>query len=185
MRSLTVIYALVGVTATAAWAGPGDFAPHADGQDPTEALAIVDAPAGRTCNAKSGVCLFAASRSTAKVDAASAPLASHKAAAAVVPKFARTGSGAWVVELQATLKRAALAGNALFVILDADDPEALAEHQYTAMYQTAIRAGRSLTARLALSPEEGFRAGRAYRIRVVQLVGGKELELAEADLTLQ
>jgi hypothetical protein len=182
MRLLTVLIALVG---GAAWAGPGDALLHSDGSDPMESLAVIDAPAGRACAARSGVCLFPGARSTAQVEATSAQVASRKAAAPVVPRFVRSGQGAWVVELQATLKRAALAGNALFIIFDADDPEAVAEHQYTAMYQTAIRAGRALTARLAFSPDEGFRAGRAYRIRVVQLLGGKEVELTEADLVLQ
>ena len=66
----------------------------------------------------------------------------------------------------------------------ADDPEALSARQFTALYQTAVKSSRSLSARLSLTGEEGFRAGRTYRVRVVQLVGGKEVLLAEGDVTL-
>ncbi len=67
---------------------------------------------------------------------------------------------------------------------DADDPEALSARKFTALYQTAVKSSRSLSARLSLTGEEGFRAGRTYRVRVVQLVGGKEVLLAEGDVTL-
>jgi hypothetical protein len=35
-----------------------------------------------------------------------------------------------------------------------------------------------------LSPEEGFRAGHTYRIRIVQLIGGREIVLGEGDVSL-
>ena len=43
---------------------------------------------------------------------------------------------------------------------------------------------KTLAARLTLQPSEGFHAGHTYRLRVVQLVGGKEVLLAEGDVTL-
>src|SRR5262245_57397175 len=85
MRSLTILFALVAalvallVAVATAWAGPGDF-----GGDPMESLAILDAPAGRTCAARSGVCLYPGARSTVAVESTSAQVASRKAAAPVV-----------------------------------------------------------------------------------------------------
>jgi hypothetical protein len=176
IRSLGYAIATLVMTGVA-WAEPGG--------DPTAALTIVQPPEGRTCGARSGVCLYA-SRPTIAVEGASAPVAARKSAAAPVTQFARGDkSGPWLVELQATLKHAAVAGNALFVIFDEEDPHAVENHEYTAMYQTSIHSGRALDAKFAFHPDEGFRAGHTYRVRVAQLIGGKELVLTEAELTLK
>jgi hypothetical protein len=171
MRSL--ILASIFVSA-AAWAAPGDGM-----SDPMETLEILDA--SRACSARGGACVTAGAPTT--VAAESEPLAA-KRATPPPPRFRRAGGSAWTIELQAVLKRVALRGNAVFLVLDADDKEALAENQSTAMYQTTIHAGRTLAARMRFHPDEGFRAGHTYRLRVLQLVGGKELELTEVDFTL-
>ncbi len=178
----SLIYALSAVVMTGvAWADPA----HPFDGDPTAALTIVQPRDGRTCGARSGVCLYA-SGPTIAVEAPSEPVAARRSAAAPVPQFARGDqTGPWIVELQAVLKRAAVAGNALFVIFDEEDPHAVENHEYTAMYQTAIRSGRALDARFAFHPDEGFRAGHTYRVRVAQLLGGKEVVLTEAELTLK
>ena len=41
-----------------------------------------------------------------------------------------------------------------------------------------------LAARVSLSPDDGFRAGHTYRIRIVQLINGREIVLAESDVSL-
>ncbi len=179
-------YALSAVLiAGVAWADPAERSVRPFDGDPTAALTILPPAEGRACSARSGVCLYA-SRPTIAVEAASAAVAARKSAAAPVPQFARAEkSGPWLVDLHATLKRAAVAGNALFVIFDEEDPHAVENHEYTALYQTAIHSGRALSARLAFHPDEGFRAGHTYRLRVAQLIGGKEMVLTEAELTLQ
>jgi hypothetical protein len=192
MRSLIYALSALAVAGTA-WAEPG----AGFDCDPTEALKIIEPPAGRSCDSRSGVCLYAAGRSTVAVESPSQPVASAKKAAQPVKRFTRAhavaqaaggkpsvANGPWTIEVQATLKRAAVAGNALFILFDNEDPQALENHEYTAMYQTSIHAGRSLAARLSFQPDEGFRAGHTYRLRVVQLLGGKEVLLTEADLSL-
>lgn len=169
-----------------AWAGPGDLMPRAEGQ--AEPLAIVD-KSERSCARAGAICWWSAGRATIAVSqaVASAP-DGKKPLALVVPCFARAASadelGGWSLEIAATLKRPVLAGNVVFLFFDADDKEALAARQFTALFQANAKAGKSLAARLALHPDDGFHAGRTYRLRIVQLVGGRELLLAEGDVTL-
>ncbi len=178
-----------------ALAGPGDLTPRsAEEREPLEM--IEPPPIGRVCTKVGTLCWFAGSRTTIAVESGAIASAPGKAGLPITPRFARaaslaangttpaeTGRG-WTVDLQATLKRQSWAGNMVFLIYDADDPEALSARQFTALYQTAVKSSRSLSARLSLTGEEGFRAGRTYRVRVVQLVGGKEVLLAEGDVTL-
>jgi hypothetical protein len=183
MRSLIYALSALAVTGTA-WAEPA----HPFDSDPTEALSILEAPS-RSCEARSGVCLLPGARSTSAAESAAVAAASphRKTATAptVISRFARaTPQGSWSVEVDALLKRAAVAGNALFILFDTEDAHAVENHEYTAMYQTSIRAGRTLAARLTFHPDEGFRAGHNYRLRVVQLLGGKEVVLAEVDVGL-
>jgi hypothetical protein len=147
--------------------------------------------AAPACNLKSGLCLRAGAAST--VAAASSPVASAGADSAsakpapVVPRFERVGSEAatWTLELAANLKKAALKGNALFVFFDMEDPGSVENRQYTALYQAPLKGGTKVAARVQLSPDEGFRAGHTYRIRVIQLINNKELVLSEGDVALQ
>jgi hypothetical protein len=90
----------------------------------------------------------------------------------------------WTLAIDGTLKRAAYAGNTLFLFFDLEDPEALANRQFTALFQAPMKAGAKVSARVNLSPEEGFRAGHTYRIRIVQLIGGREIVLGEGDVSL-
>jgi hypothetical protein len=91
----------------------------------------------------------------------------------------------WTIEISATLRHRALAGNAVFLVYDAGNPKSLSTHEVTGAWQAKIPAGDRLAARLILSPREGFRAGHTYRIRVVQIVHGKEDVLAEGQVSLQ
>jgi hypothetical protein len=157
---------------------PGDFGRH-------EACAIEIRDGARAC--RSGVCFAAVAGATvaaASQAVASAPPATT--APAPASRFARVAArGDWVVEFAAALKKPALAGNALFIFYDEEDPEAVVEKQYTALYQTHVKAGRAVAARATLAPDDGFRAGHTYRLQIAQLVGGKELLLAEGELSLE
>jgi hypothetical protein len=188
-----------------ALAGPGDLMDTVHSSDEGGAVTVLEAAKAAPCALKAALCATPGARSTLAV--ASAPVASATPApgeqpghaplapsAPVVPRFARAGAageaaagdatGAWTIDLSANLKRSAWNGNALFIFFDAEDPEALENKQFTALYQAPIKAGPKLAARVALSPEEGFRAGHTYRVRIVQLVNGKEYLLAEGDLAL-
>ena len=173
MRSLLTLCLL----RAAAWADPGDLAPPGRASDPMEALEILDGSRG--CAAS--LCIVPGAPDTAA--APSEPIAA-KRAAPLPPRFRRAGADTWTLEIAALLRRAALRGNAVFLLYDADDKEAIKEGQYTAMYQTSVHPGRALALRMRFHPDEGFRAGHTYRLRVVQLIGGKEIELALADFTL-
>lgn len=92
----------------------------------------------------------------------------------------------WTVQVNARLRRPAWAGNSLFVLSDAEDPEqAGASGTVTALYQAPIAAGERLIAKLRLTPDDGFRPGHTYRLRVVQLIDGVEIELAAGEFRLE
>ena len=166
----------------------------------TPRLQILDSGPAR-CAVRSELCLTAGAPTTAVAPAAPAAAAAAAPAspAAEVPRFVRLmgASGApvqrgsseaddlpWTLELHATLRQNALAGNALFLVVDAEDPKALAEHEVTALWQAPIRAGSSVAARLQLTPEDGFRAQHTYRILVIQIINGAQRILAEGDVRL-
>jgi len=102
----------------------------------------------------------------------------------------RTVSGApddsvpWTVEVTASLRQRALAGNALFIVFDADDPKAMAKNEVTALWQDNVRAGSSISARLVFSADDGFHAGHTYRVNIAQIINGKQVILASGDLHL-
>jgi len=205
-RVLGGVLALAVVAAGPAWAAPGDLPSDlpADPADPSgdrgEPLTLLAPSPARACVKAGAVCWFATARTTIAVEATPTPVEppARKSAAPVpvLPRFARAASlagttisgpaasGAWTVEVAATLKRPAYAGNTIFLLFDAGDPEALSARQFTGLYQATVKAGSRLAARLILSPDEGFRAGHTYRLRVVQLIGNREILLAEGDATL-
>jgi hypothetical protein len=193
--------ALAGV----ARANPGDLRDivHSDAAP----LTVLDPAAATPCPQKPGLCINAGARSTIAV--ASAPLAAaagtadkQSKAAIVVPRFSRAASIAasdgtqnvsattppddapWTLEVTGTLKRPAWAGNALFIFFDLEDPDAIENRQFTALFQAPLKAGPKVAARVSLSPEDGFRPGHTYRVRIVQLIGGKEIVLGESDVSL-
>ena len=197
---------MVALAGTAA-ASPGDLPdlPHDGSNEPP--LTILDPALSTPCPQKPGLCIVAGARSTisvasAPVAAAAGPADKQSKAAIVVPRFSRAASVAasdgttnasattpsenapWTLELSGTLKRPAWAGNALFIFFDLEDPESIENRQFTALYQAPLKAGPKLGARVSLSPEDGFRPGHSYRIRVVQLINGKEIVLGESDVSL-
>lgn len=104
------------------------------------------------------------------------------------PVFKRSGGakkGDWAVEVYGNFKKPALAGNAQFIFSDVQDSKASKNREVVGIYQATVKAGGSVSARVRLSTEEGFRAGRLYRAHIAQLIGGKEILLAEGDFQLQ
>jgi hypothetical protein len=191
-----MVLALAGSAA----ASPGDL-PDRIQHDDDSPLTLIDPAAAPACALKAGLCVTAGSRTTIAV--ASAPVASAgpatsaTKAAPVVPRFSRAASAGspeaaenptenqpWTLDLSAVLKKPAWAGNALFLFFDLDDPEALPNRQFTALYQAPVKAAPKVAAKVTLTPDEGFRAGHTYRVRIVQLINGKEIVLAEGDVSL-
>jgi hypothetical protein len=181
---------LLGMLGGSAHAAPGELMAHAAGE--IEPLQILDPPPiGRSCGKPGLMCWFAGARTTIAVESAavaSASASGKDVAVPVAPRFARASQpktdGVWTLDLQATLKRPSWAGNLVFLLYDAEDSEALEARQFTALYQASVKTSKLLSARLSLSNEEGFRAGHTYRVRIVQLINGREILLAEGDVTL-
>jgi hypothetical protein len=197
---MVMVMVMMGLCGAAA-AKPGDLVDtlHHDDDSP---LTILDAAKATPCAVKAGMCVTPGAPSTIAAPSSEVALASAGPndkpgkAAPVVPRFQRaaqvapdgrsssTDGAPWTLELSANLKRPAWAGNALFLFFDMEDHDAIQNKQTTAFYQAAIKAGPKVSARVSLSPEEGFRAGHSYRVRVVQLISGKEILLTEGDLSL-
>lgn len=158
----------------------------------TPGVEILDEGGG--CEVRGGLCWSSGARST--VSAASVPAAalSEHAAAGNDTSFARTLPASaqmdvddipWTLKFDAQLRQRALNGNTLFLIYDTENPKALASREVTAMWQAPVRAGNTVSAKLTLSPDDGFHANHTYLVRVVQLIKGKEVELAEGKVRLQ
>lgn len=187
--------------AGASWAGPSglnrETSGPADEVVPDRASGVSEEPlrvldSARAAHCKS-VCFEPGARTTVLVE----PQAAAAKPAATPPQFRRAAavaaagetpraetSQAWTLDVAAQLKKAAVTGNALFVFFDLADPDSVKDNQTSALYQAPVRSGRSVAAHLSLSPEDGFRAGHTYRLRVAQLIGGREVVLMESDFTL-
>jgi hypothetical protein len=107
---------------------------------------------------------------------------------APVPSFSRERSDdatPWLLDVDASLRRLSWAGNALFLLYDAEDAQAIASHEVTALYQASIGSVRSVSARLRLDPNDGFRPAHTYLLRIAQLIEGNEVILAEGPIVLR
>ncbi len=179
----------VGMAPGLASAAPGDSADDSGVQ-------MIALPS-YVCPAIGGICLTSGAPTTvATASDAAAALDVHPAAGSP-PGFARLAPGdtplnrdavddsvPWTLNLNATLRHNALSGNAVFLVYDTKNPRALQDHEVTGVWQASVPAGDRLAARLTMSPVDGFHAGHTYRIRIAQIVHGKEVLLAEAPVRL-
>jgi hypothetical protein len=190
---LASAFLVTSMMAGAAYAGPGDTMTGV-ANDGFELLHPLKT--GRACMVRGAVCLSVGGPGTVAAkspEVAAAPTDGKKLAVATLPGFARTlavnGSptqhGAWTIELDANLTKPALAGNAIFLFYDLEDPSSVENHEVTAMHQVKVEAGRMVAMRARLSPEDGFAAGHIYRMQVVQIIGGAEVVLAQGDFALR
>jgi hypothetical protein len=147
----------------------------------------------RDCPGKGKVCVASGGASTVEVAAGEpvprkAPLRSFKRAAPVAahgPRTTQAAVDAWALAIDAQLDRPAVAGNAVFAFYDLADPHSVENREVTAVTQANVPAGRALSLRARLSPDDGFHAGHTYRVQVVQILGGRELVLARGDFALE
>lgn len=190
--SLTALCAVLlsaGATVTTAQAAPGS--------GPGEPGVVVLPTMGIACAARPGVCLRPGSPATVMAPSLYSAAQGSHAAAGLPARFARLGTVAapgersdqddqipWTLTVGARLQKAALAGNAIFLVYDGEDPKALARREVVRAWQADVPAGQRIAARFTLSPVDGFRAGHTYRIRIVQLVRGKEVVLGDAPVQL-
>jgi hypothetical protein len=176
MRKLLGMWVLVVAAAGTAAASPDD-ADH---------LQILTA--GAACAVRDGLCLRPRDATTLAPGAPTASLRTTAPALGLTRPAGATDETPWTMEVSARLARQAFTGNALFILYDAADAPAIAAHETTALYQATIAAGlpgSTLHARLALSPNDGFRAGHEYLLRIAQLIDGREVLLAQGTLRLQ
>jgi len=124
------------------------------------------------CKVKGKVCFKAAPGSTA--EGGDSPTIARK-----------EGKGDWSVDLFGNFKKAALAGNAQFLFSDVAESAAAKKRDLTSMQQTVIKAGNGVSVRVRLSGDDGFRAGRAYKVEIVQLINGQEVNLAVGSFSLK
>jgi len=141
---------------------------------------------GKGCHHVGALCLSAGDTMTTHIADQMVSRPGGHPVVAPVPKFVHgpDGKAKWTIELNATPRRS-WTGNAIFLVFDAADPSNVTEGNYAAMFQAPIKAGKPLSARMVLDSEEGFRPDHAYKIRVVQIISGKETLLAEGDVALQ
>jgi hypothetical protein len=139
----------------------------------------------RPCPERGAVCVTAVPPTKADTGLiASASLS----ASAPAPTFSRANDDdntPWTLDVDASLRRVAWAGNALFILYDAEDPIAIETHEVTALYQMHVPATRSVSARLTLDPNDGFRPAHTYLLRIAQLIDGNEVVLAEGPIVLR
>ncbi len=104
------------------------------------------------------------------------------------PTFKRGGGakkGDWVLEVYGIFAKPAHAGNAQFIFSDVQDSKASKSREVVGIYQATVKTGGNVSARVRLSTDEGFRAGRMYRAHIAQIIDGKEVLLAEGDFSLK
>ena len=183
MTVLKGVLAAALLTSGVAWAGPGDMDDHpatsTSGSEP--ALWVEDAAKAAAC--KVGLCFKAGAATTVQVEAEKNKPRFSRAALAAADGKAHT-SLTWTIDAAALLKKAAFSGNTLFVFFDMADPNSIKNQESTALYQAPVKAGKAIAVRLNLGGEDGFRAGHTYRLRIAQLLNGKEVVLAEGDFSL-
>lgn len=188
---LTTLFAAalsIGGLSNLATAAPGD----SNGDSGVEILST-----SGDCAVRGGLCVTPGAPSTVFAPSSPAAALGPHAAASNPPHLARTLLTAargqpgdngddvpWTIDMRANLRHAALAGNAVFLIYDADNSKALVNREVIGAWQATVPAGDSLAARLTLSPNDGFNAGKTYRIRVVQIVHGKEVVLTDGPVRL-
>lgn len=103
------------------------------------------------------------------------------------PTFSRRAGqrGDWTVDLFGNFKKPAAAGNGQFIFADVQDSKEAKKREVTAMYQVTLKPSTTVSARVRLSGDDGFRVGRTYKVLVVQIISGKEVILAESEFSLK
>ena len=146
------------------------------------ALVPVDAARAKDC-AKSGqICFYAGDSSTTFV----APNTLTRAALASANGAAKADRHQpWQLQLVAPLRQRSVQGTVMIVIYDREDPKAVQNREVTVLWDFKSIATKLLGVSARLDPEDGFQAGHTYLFRVTQILGKREVVLAEGDVKLE
>lgn len=106
-------------------------------------------------------------------------------AAAAVRRGLSDRSVGWDVEMVGRLKRPTVRGAVLVTVYDASDKEALARREVTSLWSFILPKTAVASVRVRLDEDGGYRAGREYLVRFVQLLGRRESVLAEGRVRLE
>ena len=90
----------------------------------------------------------------------------------------------WQVEIVARFKKPSAEAAINVVVLDKDDPEAIANKEAVMILDVYTQPTKLLAMRFDLRPEDGFVAGHSYLLRLVQTEDGHETVLAEGSVNL-
>ena len=92
----------------------------------------------------------------------------------------------WELEVVANLKQKNLPGTVLILVYDQEDPQAIANHEVTAMWEAKLDAFRTIAMRVRIDPEGmGFNPTHIYLFRVVQILAKREVVLAQGNVRLE
>jgi hypothetical protein len=146
-------------------------------------LVPVDAARAKDCAKAGQICFFPGDAQTAFVApntlTRAARVASKSGGAAADRKQA------WQLQLVAQLKQKSLTGTVMVVVYDRADPQAIANREVTALWDFKTVGAKLLGVHASLDPEDGFLAGHTYLFRVTQILGKREVVLAEGDIKLE
>jgi len=187
---------ILGMIALSTGAGLGEASASPGSFMDQPRLEILE-PTAASCTGRTAVCMSPGAKNTVMVPPSTSATPARSTSTGAVPRFSRERPKAvstrsapyddtvpWTVQMSATLRQPAYSGNVVFVVYDRNEARAASHHEVAAVWQGAVVSGKKLTARLTLSPEDGFRPDHTYRIRVVQIIKGKEVRLADGDLRL-
>ncbi|HEY5283859.1 MAG TPA: hypothetical protein VIM14_13790 [Polyangia bacterium] len=165
--------------------------PAIETDDNTPEVFLVSAKERRDCARPGLVCLSPGGSATSEgveVREDAPPITvlargAQVAAVGALPKVALNQP--WQVQLLADFKSRSADSPIMVAVMDAESPEALANHEALVMWDVNMKPGNSLGMRFLLSPEQGFQPSHSYVLRVVQGQGKSEELLAEGEFHLE
>lgn len=134
------------------------------------------------------VCFLQAPGTTLRASTLTGPGGSYQ-----VPIFFRAPPGAratadvpWDLLVVADLKERNRPGDVLIAVYDADDPAAIRSHEVTQLWTVSLPPFKMLAAYVHIEPSEtAIRPTHTYLFRIVQLLGKREVLLAEGKVRLE
>ena len=163
---------------------PPEAAPEATAAAPR--LLTPTAEHQTACPRAGRICVFAGSPSTTRGSGEKAATLTRVARVAKAGSAGGASPGQpWDLELVAPLRAKTTPGTVLVLAFDKADPQALAHREATGLWELPVGATKLLGVQLRIDADAGFRAAHGYVLRIVQLLGKREVVLAEGEVTLE